>query len=113
MSTVRLARRHSFQCLSPAGLNFSPNGPAHHYELEVYVEGEMRETTGMVLNIRELDRLIGEVVAPFTMKPLEVPSEVLATQLVARIQPCMASFNSRLIKLRLIENPDLWFDVWV
>ena len=113
MSVVRLARRHAFQCLSPAGQNFSPLGPTHNYELEVYVEGEMRERDGMVLNIRELDRMIGEVIVPFTTKPLTVPSEVLAADLVPRIQRCMSSFNARLVKVRLIETPDLWFDVWV
>lgn len=112
MSIVRVARRHPFQMLSAAGENFSPNGPTHHYELEVYVEGELNESTGMVMNIRELDRMIGEVLIPFRDQPLKLESGQLAIKLCERIRPCMGTFNSRLIKVRLFENPDLWFDVW-
>lgn len=112
MSVVRIARKHAFQALSPLGQNFSPAGPTHHYELEVYIEGELQERTGMVVNVRELDRMIGEVVLPFRHKPLALDSGQLAVHLFERIRPCMGTFNSRLIKLRLIESADLWFDVW-
>lgn len=112
MSVVRLARRQSFEMLSPLGQNFSPQGPTHHFDLEVYVEGEMNEKSGMVMNIRELDRMIGEVLIPFHEKKLEMESGALAVKLCERIRPCMGTFNSRLIKVRLFENPDLWFDVW-
>jgi 6-pyruvoyltetrahydropterin/6-carboxytetrahydropterin synthase len=112
MSTVRLARRHPFQMLNASGENFSPKGPTHHFELEVYIEGEMNEKTGMVVNIQELDRMIGEVLIPFREQPLEMASGQLAVKICQRIRPCMGTFNSRLIKVRLFENPDLWFDVW-
>jgi len=112
MSVVRLARRHSFSVLSALGQNFSPAGPTHNYDLEVYIEGELNERNGMVVNIRELDRMVGEVVLPFRDKKLEMDSGRFAVHLFERIRPCMGTFNARLIKVRLIENPDLWFDVW-
>jgi 6-pyruvoyltetrahydropterin/6-carboxytetrahydropterin synthase len=49
----------------------NPNGHGHNYTLEVYVTGEMKETTGMVINLKELKAIIDrEIIAKVDHKNL-------------------------------------------
>jgi 6-pyruvoyltetrahydropterin/6-carboxytetrahydropterin synthase len=133
---TRLARRRSFQCLhryevaawsdeknlDVFGACFTPNGHGHDYEVEAYIEGPLEPESGMILNLVDVDRILGEVVGPLNGKHLnfEVPefagrvptTEVLGQYLFKQLQPKVSSVGAELVKLRLYEYADLWVDVW-
>lgn len=111
MSAVRIARRHRFTCHSDLGRDFSPHGPTHNYELEAYVEGRLGRG-GMVMNVRDLDTLLAATVKPFSEMQNSMPSADLAQSIFKQLSTYISQHNARLIKLRLYENSDLWFDVW-
>jgi 6-pyruvoyltetrahydropterin/6-carboxytetrahydropterin synthase len=51
----------------------SPHGYGHNYELEVEVEGEIDQETGMVVNLTDLDRILKqEIDAPLDHKNLNL-----------------------------------------
>jgi 6-pyruvoyltetrahydropterin/6-carboxytetrahydropterin synthase len=133
MKTV-LARRKGFQCLhkyvvpewtdsansSTFGACFTPHGHGHDYELEVYLAGEVDPTTGMVLNLADVDRVLNEVVAGLDGKHvnLDVPelkgrvptTERLAWYLFGKLKDRFQ--GATLVKIRLYEYEDLWLDLW-
>jgi 6-pyruvoyltetrahydropterin/6-carboxytetrahydropterin synthase len=50
-----------------------PHGYGHNYELEVAVEGRVDDTTGMVVNLTDLDRILKEEVdAPLDHRNLNL-----------------------------------------
>lgn len=133
MKTV-LARRKGFQCLhkyvvpewtdsanaSVFGACFTPHGHGHDYELEVYLAGDIDPVTGMVLNLADVDQVLGEVVGLIDGKHvnLDVPelqglvptTERLAHFLLGKLKGRFA--GASLVKIRLYEYEDLWVDLW-
>jgi 6-pyruvoyltetrahydropterin/6-carboxytetrahydropterin synthase len=138
VSLTRLARRRSFQCLhryevkdwseqknlTEFGACFTPHGHGHNYEIEAYFEGHVDKTTGMILNLADVDHLLEKVIAPIEGKHLnfEVPefknqvptTEILAEYLSDKLFKAMKAAHKqlRLVKIRLFESEDLWVDVW-
>lgn len=135
MSRTRLARRKAFQCLhrydvaawsdqkngEVFGACFTPHGHGHNYEMEVYLEGPVDPTTGMILNLVDVDQVLDAVIAPIKGKHLnlDVPeflnkvptTEMLAQYLFERVAKSVAA-PVQVAKLRLYEYDDLWVDVW-
>ncbi len=100
----------------------NPNGHGHNYIVEVTVEGEPDEVTGMVLDLKVLkDILEEEVVTPMDHRFLnyEVPpfdrviptAENVASEIWRRLEPRLSSASTRLSKVRLFETEDLYVDV--
>jgi 6-pyruvoyltetrahydropterin/6-carboxytetrahydropterin synthase len=98
----------------------NPWGHGHNYRLEVTVSGPVSATTGMVMNIVDLDRIVQhEVLDPFDHKNLNldverfrdtVPtSENLLMEIAARLS---ARWNgeAKLEKLRLQETGKNFFE---
>ena len=134
MSRTVLARRRGFQCLhryavaewsdsansSEFGACFTPGGHGHDYELEVYLSGPIHPVTGMVLNLKDVDRVLSEVLSSIEGKHIDfevtqmkgkVPTtERLAQFLFSELEPRFS--GARLEKIRLYEYEDLWVDVW-
>jgi len=48
----------------------NPHGHGHNYEIEVTVRGEVDSVTGRVVDIRTLDKLADEILAPFRYRNL-------------------------------------------
>jgi 6-pyruvoyltetrahydropterin/6-carboxytetrahydropterin synthase len=100
----------------------NPNGHGHNYIVEVTVEGEPDEVTGMVMDLKSLkDILEEEVVGPMDHRFLnrEVPpfdqviptTENVAQEIWRRLEPRLSSPSTKLAKVRLFETDDLYVDV--
>lgn len=95
----------------------NPHGHGHNYTLDVTVRGAVDPITGMVMNITELKRVVGEVLEEFDHRHLNedtpyfrerIPTtenivRVLWGLIAARLQP-----DVTLARLRLFEMQDLW-----
>ncbi len=107
--------------LETFGLCYSPHGHGHTYTLEVYFKGEIDPLTGMIINLTEVDALLGKVIAPIQDKHLnfEVPefkdkvptTENLAHYLFDAIQRLLPSQAIEVSRLRLYESDSLWVDL--
>jgi 6-pyruvoyltetrahydropterin/6-carboxytetrahydropterin synthase len=97
----------------------NPHGHGHNYTLEVTVAGEIDPATGMVLNVKDLKKVLqSEVLEPMDHKFLnvEVPefvsriptTENIAIQIWNRIAPKLTF--GRLHRVRLYETADLYVD---
>ena len=93
------------------------NGHGHNYTLEVTVTGEVDPTTGMVINLSDLDRLIHEHVLDridHRNLNVDVPelagkiptTEVLAGFIWDTLAPRLPV--GRLEEIRVYEADDLW-----
>ena len=107
---------------------FTPHGHGHNYTLEVYIEGTPDATSGMILNLMDVDKMLTQVLAPFDGKHLNFETKqfqnlVPTTENIARElfqqfdQLLIASLDAKnssakLIKARIFENEDLWVDIW-
>ena len=112
MSAVRISRRRDFKIQSATGRDFSPQGPALAYQLEVCIEGDLQEKTGMLMNIRDLDTILQLTLKEFENKATAHATPALAQELFNKIRPSITLHNARLLRVRLKENDDLWYDVW-
>jgi 6-pyruvoyltetrahydropterin/6-carboxytetrahydropterin synthase len=93
-----------------------PHG--HNYTLEVTVQGVIDEATGMVIDLGELERVVGETVgerfdhADLNADPLfrgRVPTtENLAVAIWELLEPKLGA--DRLRRVRLWEDPTLYVD---
>jgi 6-pyruvoyltetrahydropterin/6-carboxytetrahydropterin synthase len=102
----------------------SPYGHGHNYILRVTLAGYSDLRTGMVLNVKELDRILKEVSSEFDHKFINadhpafhdrIPTtENLASYMRDRIEAKLQvdRGNYHLAKLRLYEEPTLWSDVF-
>jgi 6-pyruvoyltetrahydropterin/6-carboxytetrahydropterin synthase len=130
---TRLVRSVYFECLhryeNPKwsadenrkvfGACYTPHGHGHTYRMEVCVSGPIDPATGMVINLKDLDKEINLVVAGVAGKHLnfeieefreQVPTtENLLKLLFGRLQKQFKE-KVRLEKVRLYENNDLWVD---
>lgn len=132
---ARLARRVYFSSAhryhSPAlseeenksvfGSCYSPYGHGHNYILEAYFEGPIDPTTGMVINLSQVDEILKEVVQPLDHHHLNfdvdyfknrVPTtENIAIYCHDKINEHLKGLqNLKLFKVRLFEGEDLWVD---
>ncbi len=110
MTSVRIARKRAFQRVHPSGGNFTPQGAAHNYQVEVSLSGAVDPSTGLILNIREIDSLIDEVLA--SNADAATSTESFARVLFENLRPPVQSRRMELCKLRLYESAEYWVDVW-
>jgi len=101
------------------GKSNNPHGHGHNYTLEVTVAGEVDPTTGMVMDLKELKKLLeSEVLQLMDHKFLneEVPvfSKTIPTTENIAIEVwklvCPKLTLGRLHRIRLYETPDLYVD---
>lgn len=101
-----------------------PEGHGHNYRCEVTVSGDIDDETGMVIDLRRLDRILeAEVVARFhhrhinSATPEFGPSgrmpttENLAAFILARLQGELPD-GVRVHRVRVQEDRDLWADAY-
>jgi 6-pyruvoyltetrahydropterin/6-carboxytetrahydropterin synthase len=99
----------------------NPHGHGHNYAVEVTVGGEVDAKTGMVLDVKDLKRVLDEeVLQQFDHKFLnvEVPvfretiptTENIAVEIWKRLAPKLSS--GRLHRIRVYETPDLFVDYY-
>ena len=99
----------------------SPYNHGHNYVLEVTVAGRIDNRNGMVVNIKDIDQVLQElVVGRFDQKSLNdeiadfanrsTSTESIATVIRDSIEPQLPSMT-RLTNVRLYENPLLFVDV--
>ena len=130
-----LTRRAEFSashvCSNPAwsaeenqrvyGNNANPHGHGHNYVVEVTIEGEPNEATGMVFDLRELKEILNqEIVEPMDHRFLnyEVPpfdrvvptTENIAREVWQRIEGRVGRGGVKLRNVRLYETEDLFVD---
>jgi 6-pyruvoyltetrahydropterin/6-carboxytetrahydropterin synthase len=129
--TRRVDFSASHRCANPAwseaenralyGAAASPHGHGHNYVLEVTLEGEPDPVTGMVVDLKDVKRILErEVVEPMDHRDLNrevhpfdqvVPTaENLAAEIWRRLEPGFAATPARLHSIRLFETEDLWVD---
>jgi 6-pyruvoyltetrahydropterin/6-carboxytetrahydropterin synthase len=96
----------------------SPYNHGHNYVLDVAIEGSVDASTGMVINIKDLDEVVrSHVVSEFDGKSIndEIPHfqdrppslENIVLYIRDRIEAALPS-SVRLTSLRLEETPALW-----
>ncbi|HUU14529.1 MAG TPA: 6-carboxytetrahydropterin synthase [Terriglobia bacterium] len=99
----------------------NPHGHGHNYTLEVTVAGEVDPTTGMVLDLKDLKKLLeDEVLELMDHKFLNKEVPVFATKIptteniAVEIWKLIASKLSfgKLHRIRLYETPDLFVDYY-
>ena len=102
----------------------SPHGHGHNYVLRVTLAGHSDPRTGMVLNVKELDRILKEVSSEFDHKFINadhpsfhdrIPTtENLASYMRDRIEEKLQAERGSyyLAQVRLYEEPTLWSDVF-
>lgn len=99
----------------------NPHGHGHNYTLEVTVKGEVDPATGMVLNLKDLKKLLEtEVLEAMDHKFLNaevqafaaaIPTtENIAIEIWNRLAPKLAS--GKLHRVRLYETQDLYADYY-
>jgi len=99
-------------------------GHGHNYVLRVTLSGQVDHRTGMVMNVKELDRILKEVTSEFDHKFINLDhpafhdriptTENLASYMRDRIEITLRTENGpyQLFRLRLYEEPTLWADVF-
>ena len=103
------------------GAAANPHGHGHNYVLEVTLSGEPDPVTGMVLDLKELKRILNrEVVEPYDHRFLnyEVPpferviptAENIAIDIWNRLAPHFTDTRGKLHSVRLYETADLYVD---
>src|SRR5262245_7906234 len=101
----------------------SPYGHGHNYVLRVTLGGDLDVRTGMVINIKELDRILKEISSEFDHKFINldhpafcnvVPTtENLSSYIYSRITErlCFEFAVCHLSRVKLYEEPTLWAEV--
>ncbi len=95
------------------GSCYNPNGHGHDYTVEVTVEGEVDPATGMILNVKDLKKLVEEHVIAYVDHKhlnLDVPflegqnptAEVLAQAFWKILEPRIPT--GRLYEVRVLET---------
>ncbi len=62
------------------GLCYSEHGHGHNYILDAYIEGSVNPETGMIINLKDVDILLNEVVRPLDHQYLNDDVEEFKTQ---------------------------------
>ena len=100
------------------GLCALPNGHGHNYTLEVAVTGEADAQTGMVINLVDLESVVGGVLEAFDHKHLNLdtpyfPQRIPSTENLAVVLWDLVARELRGAKLervRLYETDDLYVE---
>jgi 6-pyruvoyltetrahydropterin/6-carboxytetrahydropterin synthase len=102
------------------GSQYSAHGHGHNYELVAHLSGEIDTSTGMVMNLTDVDRILRDVVAPLDhyflnsdvpfFRKLVPTTENIARYCFEGICQRLKESNIRLLKVRLYEGRDLWID---
>jgi len=103
------------------GAAANPHGHGHNYVLEVTLSGDPDPVTGMVLDLKELKRILNRaVVEPYDHRFLnyEVPpferviptAENIAIDIWNRLAPHFTDTRGKLHSVRLYETADLYVD---
>jgi len=132
--TVTICRKVTFSCAHRCyrpeltesqnreiyGSDYTEHGSGHNYVLHAFVEGRIDPDTGMVINLRDLDSILKEVVGPLDHHHLnhDVPyfaemvptTENIAAFCYSEIDKRLTLGNIHLKKVRLVEGADLWVD---
>jgi 6-pyruvoyltetrahydropterin/6-carboxytetrahydropterin synthase len=129
--TRRIEFSASHCCRNPAlsaaenealyGEEANPHGHGHNFRLEVTLEGEPDAVTGMVVDLKDVKRVLEEEIAgPMDHRDLnrEVPpfdrivptAENLAVEIWRRLAPRFSSAPARLKSVRLYETADFWVE---
>lgn len=129
--TRRIDFSASHRCWNPAlteaenlalyGDEARPHGHGHNYVLEVSLAGEPDAVTGMIVDLKDVKRVLEEeVMEPMDHRHLnrEVPpfdrvvptAENLAVEIWRRLEPRFAGTPARLQNVRLHETEDLYVD---
>lgn len=103
------------------GSLYAPKGFGHNFVLEASIEGVMDKETGMVVNLRDLDSILKETVAPLDHHFLntdveffkeKVPtSENIAAYCFDEIQRRIQWPDVSLKRVRLLEGSEFWVEV--
>ncbi len=99
----------------------NPHGHGHNYTLEVTVAGEIDPATGMVMDLKDLKKVLeSEVLEAMDHKFLNkevavfstlIPTtENMAVEIWRRLAPKLR--HGRLHRIRLYETPDLFVDYY-
>ena len=105
------------------GLNTSPYGHGHNYDLFVTVSGPISKETGMIINLSELKKIVNEILLDFDHKFFNIDTpyfkdkipttENLALILFNLIDKKLSGFQSLILKrIRLYVKQDTYADVW-
>lgn len=129
--TRRIDFSASHTCWNPAlseaenlalyGDDARPHGHGHNYVLEVSLAGEPDPVTGMIVDLKDVKRVLEEeVMVPMDHRHLnhEVPpfhsvvptAENLAVEIWRRLAPRFEGSAARLRNVRLYETEDLYVD---
>jgi 6-pyruvoyltetrahydropterin/6-carboxytetrahydropterin synthase len=101
----------------------SPYGHGHNYELHVTVRGEVDPQTGMIINLSDLKKMVGQITDQFDHKFLNIDTPFFKDKLPTTENLALILFelinekvtgrgNFELYKIRLYEKNDLYVDVW-
>jgi 6-pyruvoyltetrahydropterin/6-carboxytetrahydropterin synthase len=104
------------------GPEASPNGHGHNFIVEVTVEGEPDPVTGMVIDLKQLKKILEEhIVQPMDhrflnseVKPFDhvIPTtENIAGEIWSRLRPLLSGPRTSLRRVRLFESPELYVDI--
>jgi 6-pyruvoyltetrahydropterin/6-carboxytetrahydropterin synthase len=104
------------------GPEASPHGHGHNYILEVTVEGEPDQVTGMVIDLKTLKDVLDEQIVSVMdhrflnaeVKPFDtmVPTtENIARLIWQRLEPILETPETTLAKVRLFQTSDLYVDI--
>lgn len=106
------------------GLCYSEKGHGHNYILDTFVSGVVNSSTGMVINLIDLDALLQSFVKLLDHKHLNFDLPYFKTIIPTTENIGEFCFNEiknllhkkfpaiKLTKIRLYENQDLWVDVF-
>jgi 6-pyruvoyltetrahydropterin/6-carboxytetrahydropterin synthase len=98
------------------GIASEPSGHGHNYVLEVTIAGQVASRDGMVINIKDLDRILRELLKPIDHRMLNialpefadaVPTTERLAQALWRRLPAYIE-QTQPIRLRLEEHPGMY-----
>ncbi len=103
------------------GASANPHGHGHNYVVEVSVQGDPDQVTGMVMDLKELKEILNrEIVQPYDHRFLNyeappfdrvVPTvENVAREIWKRLEPALGAGGRRLHSVRVYENAGLYAD---
>ena len=99
----------------------NPHGHGHNYTVEVTVAGEVNPTTGMVLDLKDVKKVLeSEVLQVMDHRFLNKEVRAFATKIPTTENIAIEIWNliaakldfARLHRIRLYETPDLYVDYY-
>lgn len=104
------------------GSCFAEVGHGHNYVLEASFEGAIDDDSGMIANLKDIDRVLKEAVEPLDHHHLNFDVEYFKTKVPTTENLAVYLFNeiaeksqkaglpAKLYKVRVYESDDLWAD---